>query len=69
MFRQIRRTGRLAKAHHVLVNTIIKHLFYKHVNAIVGRRAIAQLANVHAWAQAYMLPPIEAFNTVFVILI
>ena len=35
---------------------------------IVWAAAIAQLTNVHTWAQADMLLPVQAFNTVFCII-
>src|SRR6476659_7933128 len=45
--------------HSKLINTIIDHLFYKHINSIVGAASVSQLANVHAGSHANVLLPVE----------
>ena len=54
-----RDVDRLAETHHVLVNRVVEHLLDQDVYAVVGRRAVAELSDVHARAPADMLLPVE----------
>lgn len=49
----------VAEAHHILVDGVVDHLLEEHIDAVVGRGAVAELADIHARAAAHMLLPFE----------
>ena len=55
----------LALAHHELVDGIIDRLLEQHVNAILGVRAIAEPADVHAGPQPDVLERAEGLDAGF----
>lgn len=52
-------------AHDVFVDGVVNDFFHQHVDAIVGGGAIAQFTNVHPWAQADVLFPVQTSDFVF----
>ncbi len=55
----------LAVAHDVLVDGVVDGLLEQDVEAVVGRGAVAELADIHAGAHADVLAPVEGFDVCF----
>ena len=49
----------LTVPHHVFIYCVIKHLFKKHINTIVGVSSIPQLPDIHTGTTTNMLLPIK----------
>ena len=54
----------LAGAHDELVDRVVDDLLDEHVDAVVGLRTVAQLADIHAGAQADVLARSEGYDRV-----
>jgi len=54
----------VAGSHDKFVHRVIDHLLDEHVDAVVGLRAVAQLADIHARTQPDMLPRREGHDGV-----
>ena len=57
----------LAGAHDELIDRVVHHLLDQDVNAVVGLRAVAQLADIHTRPQPDMLPRREGHNGIVAI--
>jgi hypothetical protein len=55
-------------AHDELVDGIVDHFFEKNVNPVVGRRAVAELTDVHSGPQANVFARLERADVLFVII-
>ena len=51
-------------AHDELIDRVIDDLLDQHVDAVVGLRAVAQFADIHARTQADVLAPVEGLDVV-----
>ena len=58
----------LPKTHHVLVDAVVDDLLEQDVDAVVRRRAIALLADVHPGAEPHVLVPLEGLDGGFGVL-
>ena len=57
-----------AVAVHELVDGVVHHLLQEHVDAVVVRRAVALLADVHAGSRPDVLVPIQGYNVIILII-
>ena len=48
----------------MLVERIVEHLFQQHIDAVVGVRAVAQLADIHTGTATDVLFPVEGLDGV-----
>ena len=54
-----------AEAHHIFVDGVVEYFLEQHIDAVVGIRAVAELADVHAGAPLYVFLPVEGLNVGF----
>ena len=59
----------VAEAVHVFVDRVVGHLLDQHVDAVVGLRAVAEFADVHARAKAHMLARGERADRVVAVVV
>jgi len=56
---------RPAVPHDVFVDRVVDHLLEQHVDPIVRRTAVSQLADIHPRSQPDVLPPVQRSNVFF----